>query len=84
MIEMAIDKNGCRGCGLCIATCPTEVIEFDDEEKTAYVSEVEDCIACLSCKYICPSNAIRCKKHDIVVQNFYKDIEFIKISRKII
>ena len=60
MLEMTIDEKSCRGCELCIDICPTKVIVSGIHEgnSIAVVDKVEDCIACLSCTYICPSNAI--------------------------
>lgn len=79
MTEIIIHEEGCRGCELCIDVCPTEVIEFDEQERIARIREAEDCIGCLSCAYICPPNVI--EHNDIhLVQNFYRDIGF---SRKL-
>jgi ferredoxin len=85
MIEMYIDEKSCRGCELCIEICPTDVIVsgFFNDVKIAIVDKVEDCIACLSCSFKCPSNAIEHRNHHIV-QNFYRDIRFIEKLRKFI
>ena len=37
----------------------------------------EDCIACLSCRYECPSGAISQTDYH-VVKNFYRDLTFVK------
>jgi Fe-S-cluster-containing hydrogenase component 2 len=39
------------------------------------VNRIEDCIACLSCAYLCPSGALTHSDYP-VVKNFYRDIDF--------
>jgi ferredoxin len=75
MVDMSIREEACRGCQMCKEICPTDVIAFDDAAMKARVDNPLDCIACLSCAYLCPSFAIR---HDNfhVVKNFYRDLEF--------
>ena len=75
MLEMTIHEKSCRGCHLCIDICPTDCFSFDDSQKLAKVEILENCIACLSCAYICPSGAISHENHH-VVKNFYRNIEF--------
>lgn len=75
MLEMAIHEKSCRGCRLCLDVCPTECFEFNEQEEKARVIAVENCIACLSCSYICPSGAISHDKYH-VVKNFYRNIVF--------
>ena len=73
-LEIAIHKTACRGCELCVDICPTDVFLLD-AEKHAVARYPEDCIACLSCAYICPSNAISHSNYH-AVKNFYRDAEF--------
>jgi len=48
----------CKGCGLCIASCPTEVLSFHEHFNTkgyhyaAYAGE--GCTGCGICYYACP------------------------------
>jgi len=58
MATIRILDNGCRGCTLCVDTCPVAVFEFDEIEKTAVVACQQDCLGCLSCYYVCPSQCI--------------------------
>jgi len=81
MIEIKISETGCRGCQLCVDICPTEALVYDEATKLAKVLEVEDCIACLSCTYLCPSGAISQSGHH-AVKNFYRDINFSKRVEK--
>lgn len=76
MLRIEIEAKACRGCQLCIDICPTDVLEFDATEAKARVHEVADCIACLSCRYICPSGAIVHSDYP-VVRNFYRDLDFV-------
>jgi len=73
--DITIHEPSCRGCELCVEVCPTEVFEMDREKGVCRVKVPEDCIACLSCSYICPSGAIG--HHDFhLVKNFYRDEDY--------
>ena len=75
MLRIEIREKACRGCELCIDTCPTDVLTLDQSSRKSRVERVENCIACLSCTYICPSGAI--VHHDFhQVKNFYRDLGF--------
>ncbi|MCD4721103.1 MAG: 4Fe-4S binding protein, partial [Desulfobacula sp.] len=43
-IKHLIDKEWCKGCGICIHFCPKNVLEFDKKGKAEAVRP-EDCIA---------------------------------------
>ncbi len=81
MLEMTIDDKACRGCRLCVDICPTDCFTFDEEEQKAIVDKVGNCIACLSCAYICPATAITHKNHHLVA-NFYRNINFSQRMEK--
>jgi NAD-dependent dihydropyrimidine dehydrogenase PreA subunit len=81
MLEMTIKEKACRGCRLCLDVCPTECFSFNEETQKATVSQLENCIACLSCGYICPSGAITHKNHHVVA-NFYRNIHFSRRMEK--
>lgn len=74
-LEISVHEQSCRGCELCIDICPTKVFELDEEKRLCVVKQADDCIACLSCAYICPSNAITHTDYH-AVKNFYRDAEF--------
>lgn len=76
-VEISVHEQACRGCEMCVDVCPTRVFEFDAEKRLCVVKHAEDCIACLSCNYICPSGAITQSNYH-VVKNFYRDLEFSK------
>ncbi len=74
-LSISVHEQSCRGCQLCIDICPTKVFELDTDKKLCVVKRTEDCIACLSCAYICPSNAITHTDYH-AVKNFYRDADF--------
>jgi 2-oxoglutarate ferredoxin oxidoreductase subunit delta len=55
--EHQINREWCKGCGICIAFCPTHVLELDTQDKAVAV-RLGDCIACCLCEYRCPDLAI--------------------------
>jgi ferredoxin len=75
MVDILIHENSCRGCEMCVDICPTNVFEYDAASRKAVVRYKEDCIACLSCAYLCPSGAITHAGFP-EVKNFYRDSEF--------
>jgi 2-oxoglutarate ferredoxin oxidoreductase subunit delta len=58
-----IDSDRCKGCGLCVAVCPKNVLEISKQVNAkgyfpAYQARPEDCIACAMCCTMCPDVAI--------------------------
>ncbi len=56
-IELSINTDWCKGCGICAAFCPQHVLELNRKEKAEAV-RAEDCIACKLCELRCPDLAI--------------------------
>lgn len=52
-----INRDWCKGCGICVHFCPKQVLELDKEDKAVAV-RAEDCIACKLCEIRCPDLAI--------------------------
>ncbi|MDD1679645.1 MAG: 4Fe-4S binding protein [Methanomicrobiales archaeon] len=56
MIDIHVDEDACNGCGLCVKDCPMHVYELQD--STAVPVKAGDCMGCLSCHEICPTQAL--------------------------
>ena len=54
--DLIINRNWCKGCGICIAFCPREALFMDEYGKA--VKEQEKCTACGICETFCPDFAI--------------------------
>ena len=60
---VVIDKDRCKGCGLCIAACPNQVLAFSGELNNSGYNVVhmeypEACVGCAFCAQTCPDIAI--------------------------
>jgi 2-oxoglutarate ferredoxin oxidoreductase subunit delta len=63
MPEIKVDETRCKGCKLCVVSCPKKCIEMSDTfSETGYyparLARKEDCIGCGMCAQICPDVAI--------------------------
>lgn len=60
--EIIIDVEKCKGCELCIDTCPEDVIALSENiNQKGYryaVSTNTNCTGCASCSTICPDAVI--------------------------
>jgi len=53
-VAVFVDKNFCRGCGICIDICPVEALTLD----IIPVVDADKCTECGACITACPSGAI--------------------------
>jgi 2-oxoglutarate ferredoxin oxidoreductase subunit delta len=55
-----IDKNACKGCGLCVLACPKGILKLSEKElndkgySPVEITDIGACIACAACAKMCP------------------------------
>ena len=57
-MTVEIDSDLCNGCGICVYSCPMDVLRMNEEDKKAIVKYPEDCMMCELCALDCPRHAI--------------------------
>jgi NAD-dependent dihydropyrimidine dehydrogenase PreA subunit len=53
-----IDSALCNGCGICVTSCPADVLRMDVESKKAVIRYPQDCVVCCWCFVECPQDAV--------------------------
>ncbi|MDR3337694.1 MAG: 4Fe-4S binding protein [Treponema sp.] len=61
--KIVIDRELCKGCLLCVRSCPVKVLEQDSRPNNSgsypsYPAHPEKCIACANCFEVCPDVCI--------------------------
>ncbi len=55
-----INREWCKGCGICVEFCPKDSLAMDEMEK-AKLAYPEKCNSCGMCELRCPDLAIELK-----------------------
>lgn len=60
--RVLIAAERCKGCGLCVAVCPPEIMELGSLNRLGYavvrVTDQARCTSCTACALVCPEVAI--------------------------
>jgi len=58
---VAIDKDACIGCGVCVSMCPRGILFIDEKTGKCEVTDESQCDRRAGCERACPVNAIKIK-----------------------
>lgn len=68
MAKVTIDKDACKGCGLCVTVCPKNIVVLSKTTingKGYHPIEITDmslCIGCANCAKMCPDFVLTVEK----------------------
>ena len=70
MPRVDIERDRCKGCGLCVEACPQQVLEMSTEINVkgyffAKPVRAHLCVGCRICAITCPDVAIEVAVHGI-------------------
>lgn len=57
VVDVVIDRDWCKGCGICVELCPKNALKLDDDGKAVW-EEPDKCVRCGLCELRCPDVAI--------------------------
>ncbi len=93
MTQIRIAHGRCTACGLCSATCPLELFDFNEYDPPELIERAEEfCIGCGHCMAVCPEGAIsldqvdpdQCEKAvDLRPESFQQFSALVKSRRSI-
>ncbi len=60
---IVVDIEKCKGCEVCVPTCPTNVIQLAEDVNGkgyhyAYMANPDACTGCANCAIVCPDGVI--------------------------
>jgi len=61
--RIVVDIERCKGCGVCVPACPTNVIQLAENVNGkgfhyAYMANEDACTGCMNCALVCPDAVI--------------------------
>jgi NAD-dependent dihydropyrimidine dehydrogenase PreA subunit len=56
--QVIVRERECISCGVCVQSCPTDVLKMDPETGKARAVYPGDCCVCLLCVEDCPADCI--------------------------
>lgn len=70
MPKVLIEPDRCKGCELCNAACPQQILAMSKEINTkgyfyAHVTDQTRCLGCRLCAISCPDVAIAVRVHAV-------------------
>ncbi|MDD5016570.1 MAG: 4Fe-4S binding protein [Eubacteriales bacterium] len=60
MANVTIDKDACKGCGLCVTACPKGIVRLSETELNSKgyhyieITDMDACVGCAACAKMCP------------------------------
>ncbi|HBU70492.1 MAG TPA: ferredoxin [Elusimicrobia bacterium] len=58
-VTVAIDREACVGCGVCVAMCPQNILYIDGKSGKCEVTDHSKCDRLAGCERVCPVEAIK-------------------------
>ena len=64
MASVRFETDRCKGCSLCVISCPKEIIAIDENRlnksghPVAYCTDESQCTGCTGCAVMCPDCVI--------------------------
>lgn len=68
MSKLTFREDLCKGCSLCVAACPKQLLKLDVSRLNqkgyhpAHIIDQDRCIACAICATVCPDVVIKVEK----------------------
>lgn len=71
--SIVVDIVKCKGCNICVVSCPTDVIRLAKEVNGkgyhyAYMEKPDACTGCNNCALVCPDSCITVYRQKVVVE----------------